>query len=115
MPTYDYECNNCGHKITDFYQPITSEAITYCNECKKNTLERLISIPYIAIKGEAKTIGQLAERNSNRFGKAQVEDKTMKDRESKKQALAEAKKEMRSKVNRMSETQKRRYIEDGKV
>ncbi|MEY4334820.1 MAG: Zinc ribbon domain [Bacteroidota bacterium] len=115
MPTYDYECSNCGHKIVDFYQSINSEAITYCNECKQNTLERLIFSPYIAVKGEAKTIGQLAERNSNKFGKSQVEDKINKDKESKQQALKEAKKEIRSKINSMSETQKRRYIEDGKV
>ncbi len=40
MPTYDYECDACGHKFEHF-QSITSEVLTKCPECKKKKLRRL--------------------------------------------------------------------------
>lgn len=115
MPTYDYECTNCNHKITDIYQSIKSDALIECDKCKKDTLIRIIYCPYISVKGEAKTIGQLAERNTKKMGKTLVQEKSLKDKESKKQALSEAKKEMNSKIGSMTEAQKKRYIEDGKI
>ena len=42
MPTYEYKCNNCGHKFEKFHS-ITSPAIRKCPECGKNAVERLIS------------------------------------------------------------------------
>jgi hypothetical protein len=47
------------------------------------------------------------------MGKSQVQEKRLQDKESKKQALSEAKKEMNSKINKMNSSQKRRYIENG--
>jgi hypothetical protein len=47
------------------------------------------------------------------MGKLQVQEKTLKDKDSKKTALKEAKKEMHSKINKMNETQKTRYIDNG--
>ena len=41
MPTYDYECDGCGHKFEHF-QSIKEDALTKCPECKKNKLRRLI-------------------------------------------------------------------------
>jgi putative FmdB family regulatory protein len=41
MPTYDYRCTDCGHKMAAF-QSITEEAYTTCAECGKETLRRLI-------------------------------------------------------------------------
>jgi hypothetical protein len=58
-------------------------------------------------------MGQLAERNSAKMGKSQVQEKRLQDKESKKQALSEAKKEMNSKISRMNSIQKTRYIENG--
>jgi len=65
------------------------------------------------VRGEPTTMGQLAERNSAKMGKSQVQEKRLQDKESKKQALSEAKKEMNSKISRMNSTQKTRYIENG--
>ena len=42
MPTYEYKCNNCGHKFEKFHS-ITSAPIRKCPECGKNAVERLIS------------------------------------------------------------------------
>ncbi len=41
MPTYDYECDACGHKF-EHYQGINDEVLKKCPECKKNKLRRLL-------------------------------------------------------------------------
>ncbi len=41
MPTYDYECNACGHKFEEF-QSIKADPIKTCPVCKKNRVKRLI-------------------------------------------------------------------------
>ena len=40
MPTYDYECDGCGHKF-ELFQLIKANAIRKCPECKKLKLRRL--------------------------------------------------------------------------
>jgi putative FmdB family regulatory protein len=41
MPTYDYECTNCGY-VFEVFQGITDRPLEKCPKCKKN-LKRLIS------------------------------------------------------------------------
>jgi putative FmdB family regulatory protein len=41
MPTYDYECQACGHKFEEF-QSIKAEPIKVCPACKKNKVRRII-------------------------------------------------------------------------
>jgi putative FmdB family regulatory protein len=41
MPTYDYQCDACGHRFEEF-QSITADALKKCPECKRNKLRRLI-------------------------------------------------------------------------
>ena len=43
MPTYEYQCENCGHEFEKF-QSITSNPLKKCPECKKMKLNRLIGI-----------------------------------------------------------------------
>ena len=40
MPTYDYECEACGHQL-EVFQGINDEVLTKCPECKKKKLKRL--------------------------------------------------------------------------
>ena len=40
MPTYDYECDACGHKFEQF-QNISEPHLTKCPKCKKAKLRRL--------------------------------------------------------------------------
>ena len=40
MPTYDYECDACGHKFEQF-QNINDPHLTKCPACKKAKLRRL--------------------------------------------------------------------------
>ena len=41
MPTYDYECDNCGHTFEKF-QSIKAPSIRKCPVCGKLTVRRLI-------------------------------------------------------------------------
>lgn len=41
MPTYEYECNACGHGF-EHYQSITDAKLRKCPECGKFKLQRLI-------------------------------------------------------------------------
>jgi putative FmdB family regulatory protein len=40
MPTYDYECDACGHKA-EVFQAISAEPLKKCPECKKPKYRRL--------------------------------------------------------------------------
>ena len=39
MPTYDYECNDCGHAL-EIFQGINDPVKKKCPECGKNKLQR---------------------------------------------------------------------------
>jgi len=43
MPTYDYECNGCGHKF-ELFQSITAPVVKKCPSCGKLKVRRLIGI-----------------------------------------------------------------------
>ncbi len=42
MPTYDYQCNNCGHTF-EAIQSMRDDPLTDCPECNMSELRRLIS------------------------------------------------------------------------
>ena len=50
MPTYEYQCQACGHQLEAF-QRITEPALKDCPSCSKPTLERLISGGAFHLKG----------------------------------------------------------------
>jgi putative FmdB family regulatory protein len=39
MPTYEYHCKSCSHRLEAF-QKITDAPLTECPQCKKNGLQR---------------------------------------------------------------------------
>lgn len=41
MPTYDYECQQCGHTFEKF-QSITASPVKTCPQCHKRKVKRLI-------------------------------------------------------------------------
>lgn len=41
MPTYEYQCNACGHRF-DELQSFSDAPLKKCPACKKNKLQRLI-------------------------------------------------------------------------
>ena len=42
MPTYDYECDACGHQFEEF-QSMRDDALTVCPSCNETALRRLIT------------------------------------------------------------------------
>jgi putative FmdB family regulatory protein len=41
MPTYEYQCRECGHAFEE-YQSITADALVLCPNCGKRTLKRVM-------------------------------------------------------------------------
>lgn len=110
---YDYGCDKCGFLWEDVEQSIHDEPKKKCPRCKKNTLSRLISagLPPI-VKGEANTLGQLAERNSKKMGKYKVSEERGKYEETIDKVAKETQEEHK-KINKMTDAQKARFIENG--
>ena len=52
MPIYDYECDDCHHKVLDVLQRTGEEPLLYCPECNKPTLRKLIGKSSFILKGD---------------------------------------------------------------
>jgi putative FmdB family regulatory protein len=113
MPLHDYECTKCGLFFNDVYQKYEDEPLTKCETCGAESLQKIFATPSFFVKGEATTWGQLADRNAKKMGKTQVEDKEGIRKEETKSAMKQAQKELYSNINKMGESQKRKYIDNG--
>jgi len=51
MPVYEYKCKDCGHKF-EIQQKLSDKRLKVCPKCKKETLEKLVSISSFQLKGE---------------------------------------------------------------
>lgn len=78
MLVYNYECGDCGHSL-EISQGIKEKPLKKCPECKKMKLERVIlSAPLVFVSQDPKTIRQLADRNTKKMGRYELEEKTRK-------------------------------------
>lgn len=50
MPIYEYQCKACEH-VFDVLQKLSDEPLTYCPECGKPELRKLLSAPNFRLKG----------------------------------------------------------------
>jgi len=50
MPIYEYQCNDCEH-VFDVLQKMSEDPLTYCPECGKPELRKLLSAPNFRLKG----------------------------------------------------------------
>lgn len=111
---YDYKCTNCSHELIDVYQSIKDEALVTCPSCGKDTLNRVIYGGLGSFMKDAKTIGQLADRNWTKMGsyqKSEIESKQKKPKEE--NALSFAGNASKKEINKMSDSQKQKYIMTG--
>ena len=116
MPTYDYSCKSCGHGFETKHR--FNESPKPCPECGKSDLRQVFdNPPLVFIKGDATTLGQLAERNTTKMSKSELENKR------KQQAKGNLKKERwqdkagnatPKEIQKMNPNQKNRYIRRGK-
>ena len=84
---YEYECRNCKHNF-DIKQSIHDDSLKECPKCK-GELFRVINVPHVHIYGEPTTIGHLAESNTKKLGKYELQSKEKQQKEAKKQAKIE--------------------------
>lgn len=113
MPNYEYSCHQCGFLWENVQQSIHDKPKKQCPRCKKMTLSRNIfgGLPPF-VKGEVTTIGQLADKNAKIMGKYGVSERDAIKKEGVDQVMEERKAE-NTKIGKMSETQKERYIANG--
>ncbi len=136
MPTHDFECTKCG-RIHEIFRRFGEDLPNKISElsledpcCHGNTkVFQIFYAPDVSVKAsasEASTLGQLAERNAKKLGSKVAEMteqyKTKKENTIKlkdgmsvdrrntpdKSAMDRIKK-----INSMSDTQKKKYIERG--
>lgn len=113
---YDYACSNCDNKIMDYYQSIKDEPITLCEKCNTHSLYRVISGGLGSFFKEAKTVGQLADKNWSKFGRykqSELEQKTKESKQKKASYFDQFGSANRQQINKMTEEQKKKYIITG--
>lgn len=140
MPTYQYECSECGLQ-EEIRHSIKQEFLTECPGCFESSFGVIITDVPLAFVKEIKTVGQLAEKNVKRLGKYQIDDieeakEQVKEKNNENFARKiekqvekgklpkgtrvrkyqrHKKDEKVEKIMRMTPTQKKNYIETGKM
>lgn len=87
MPTYEYQCQGCK-SLFDFFQSFSEEPLELCPLCNNHKPKRLISTPFFHIK-EVKDVQTLAEKNSKRIGRQEIQERELKLKEKKMKAKKE--------------------------
>ena len=76
MPTYDYECDACGHK-QEIFQNISEPLIEKCPKCKKKKFRRLFGAgAAVMFKGSG---FYTTDYRSDSYSKAAAADKPASD------------------------------------
>ena len=132
MPTCDFQCGRCGkvHEIVRKFSDSLPERMKEMDDpcCHGNVkVSQLFSAPDVAVRADALTLGQLAEKNARCMGKSQVEEISERYKTKKKDAIklkegmsvdrrgAINKESMHriKQINNMSDVLKKRFIEKG--
>lgn len=116
MPTYDFECEPCAY-ITEIRQTADSPSVLKCPICEQETLKKVfISAPTMFFRGEATTVGQLAERNTTKLGKYELEAKKEVDKiqNAVSEEVKKKRKEHRA-IQSLTPEQQVRYIKTGEM
>src|SRR5438876_6051891 len=100
MPTYEYECDACGHKFEKFHS-ITAAPIKKCPECGKSKVRRLIGTGAgLIFKGSGFYITDYRSEGYEKAAKAEAgggaESKSEAKGDAKGEAKGEAKPEAKS-------------------
>ena len=100
MPTYTYQCDNCGVRF-DRHQKFSDKPLTVCPECSKNTLRKIFTPVGIVFKGSGfyatdhRSPSGISSKNGSAKGESETESKSKNESEGtdKKEAKPETKKE----------------------
>ena len=114
MPTYEYQCDKCDHNF-EIVKSFNDSHKKKCPECGKLSLYQVISPPTVFVKGEATTLGQISDRNTEKMGRYELEDKrASQDKGNLKKKKKKERDSARKEINKMTREQKANYIRDGK-
>lgn len=113
MPRRYYICDNkdCSHTF-DITQKYEEQTLTKCPECKCETLYQDLSGMYFSVAKEPTTVGHLADRNTKKMGKYELESKIAADGIDK-QVEKREKRNKLNKIRSMTQEQKTKYIYEG--
>jgi len=112
MPIYDFECAECAY-YEEIKQGMSEPSTHECPHCGNQTLVKVfINPPLVFIRGDPTTIGQLADRNTQKMGKYELEDRKNQDAPKKDKEAEQTRKEHK-KINAMTPQQRVKWIRTG--
>lgn len=136
---YNYRCSveDCKWDF-ETYQSIKDSPLIECPVCKNSSLERVIHAAQAFVRGEPKSLGHLAEQNTDKLGRQTKEEMWGRQAEHKIAAKAAAREELEArlpagaslpkvintspsetallnKVSRLNPVQQEKYITTGKL
>lgn len=62
MPTYEYQCRNCGHQL-EVFQKITDEPLLDCPKCQQTALGKVISASNFHLKGSGWYVTDIRDKD----------------------------------------------------
>ena len=95
-------------------QSIKDKPLSKCSDCGKSTLERILYGGSHVICNDISTIGQLAEHNYKK-NKGQIEDNIASKKKHNKKAINKNMPATTRDIAKMTNTQKQKYIMEGKI
>jgi putative FmdB family regulatory protein len=112
MPLYDFECEPCAY-YAEIRQRMNEPSLLECPVCGEQTLRKVfLSPPTAFIRGDTKTVGQLAERNYQKMGFYEKQDRQEQDQTKDRKASIE-RREQHQKIISMTPEQKTKWIREG--
>ena len=112
MAIYEYKCQACEHFFAEEISIKKYKRKRKCPSCGKHKLERVLGVPDISVRRESTTIGQLAESNTKKMGRYELEEKQRQDNKELDKLKKETRKTQRT-INNMTPEQKKKYILEG--
>jgi putative FmdB family regulatory protein len=64
VPLYEYECRKCHHRF-EVIQSVSDKPIRKCPNCKKGTVQKLLSSPALRFKGSGWYVTDYARKGKN--------------------------------------------------
>lgn len=115
MPEYQYECEACNQIYSEYMSISKFKKKKKCPNCGKLKLVYIYSGIYGSVKQEPKTVGQLADRNTQNMGKYEYESKLEKAIKANPSVdpVKRAQKEKMKKLSSATPENKQKYIETG--
>jgi len=116
---YDYYCNECHNELKDVKQSITEDALIKCPSCGKRGLERVIYGGLGCFVKDAKTLGQIGDKNWANMGHYKRSEIEMAAKEKSEKetpyfsSFGTTTPANRNQINKMTPAQKKKYIMRG--